>query len=127
MITKLKPYRHSDETTNVSLYYLRAQIIRDGLEGLGHVNALLRLRGLDPDAVKVPRKNKRVFRNGEFRRSLLTALRDGPKDRATSAEGFRDQLSHITHTDRLKRVTRCLLVLEAKGLVRRDGRVRGLA
>ena len=62
MITKLKPYRHSDETTNVSLYYLRAQVIRDGLEGLGHVNALLRLRGLDPEAVKVPRKNKRLFR-----------------------------------------------------------------
>ena len=38
-IAKLQPYRHSDKSINVSLYYLRAQIIREGLEGLAHVDA----------------------------------------------------------------------------------------
>jgi len=32
MIANLTPYRHSDKTTDVSLYDLRAQIIRYGIE-----------------------------------------------------------------------------------------------
>ena len=51
MIKQLKMNRHSDETITASLYYLRAQIIRDGADGLEHVEALMRLRGLALDAL----------------------------------------------------------------------------
>ena len=57
----------------MSLYYLRSQIIREGLDGLEHVDALLRLRGLDPEAVHVPAKRVEAFRHGEFKRAVLDA------------------------------------------------------
>ena len=88
MINKLTPYRHSDKTTNISLYYLRAQIIRDGLEGLEHVDALLKLRGLDPGAMHVPTKRVVRFRHGEFQREVLAQIRDGPKTVQEIADAF---------------------------------------
>jgi hypothetical protein len=67
------------ETTDRVLLYLRAQIIRDRLDGLDHVDALLRLRGCDPDAYRVPPKRRRHFRNGGLRRAVLAILREhGP-------------------------------------------------
>ena len=64
-INKLTPYRHSDKSINVSLYYLRAQIIREGLDGLAHVDALLKQRGCDPEALHVPPKRVVAFRHGD--------------------------------------------------------------
>ena len=119
-IAKLQPYRHSDKSINVSLYYLRAQIIREGLEGLAHVDALLQLRGLDPGAMRVPPKRKRVFRNGAFRRAVLDTLREGPKTEREIVEGFAEVLAHASQKDRLARVRRCLRWLGARGAVEQD-------
>ncbi len=53
-IKQLKMNTHSDETINIPLYYLRAQIIREGTDGLKHVKGLMKLRGLALDARPVP-------------------------------------------------------------------------
>ena len=75
----IQTWNLNPERLDFQLYRIRAQIVRDGLEGLEHVDALLRLRGCDPEAVHVPRKTKRTFKRGELRRAMLAALRDGPK------------------------------------------------
>lgn len=118
MIKKLTPHRHSDKTTNVSLYYLRAQIIRDGLEGLEHVDALLRLRGIDPDALRVPEKKNWTYRRGGLTVAVLGVLRQG----ANTAPQIAAALDH-----RHSSVCQCLATLEARGVVRREGRVWRLA
>ena len=78
-INKLTPYRHSDKSINISLYYLRAQIINDGLDGLAHADALSMQRDCDPGVLRVPPKRIVTFRHGEFRRAVMDALRDGAK------------------------------------------------
>lgn len=118
MLRKIRLDKHSDETTNVSLYYLRAQIIREGLEGLHHVEALMRLRGLDPESIHVPQKNKRRFRNGELRRAVLNSLRQ----EACTARQIADKLDCQRNS-----VRTALRTLEARGAVRREGRVWKLA
>lgn len=112
MINKLTPHRHSDKTTNVSLYYLRAQIIRDNLEGLEHVDALLRLRGLNPDALHVPEKKNWPYRRGGLTVAVLEMLRQGPQ----TAPQIAAALDH-----RHSSVCQCLTTLEARGVVRREG------
>lgn len=78
--------RYTDETITTSLWYLRAQIVRTGQDGLEHVDALLRLRGCDPEAVEVPEAREHLFRPGEVRRYVLEAYRDGLTDRAAMTE-----------------------------------------
>ena len=73
IIGQVKPH-----TIDNALYHLRALCVRDGHAGLEHVEALLRLRGLDPDAMHVPKKQPRRFRRGELRKAVLDALKGGP-------------------------------------------------
>jgi len=56
MLAKLTLYRHSDKVTSLSLYDLRAQIIRDRFAGPENVDAPPKRRGLDPEAMRVPPK-----------------------------------------------------------------------
>ena len=67
----------SDETINKALAQLRATIIRDRLDGLEHVEALLRLRGYE--LCPVPRKNRVSYRRNGLRRYVVHLLKDGPK------------------------------------------------
>lgn len=61
------------------LYFIRAEIVRDGSEGLDHVNALLEMRGHDPEAYHVPEKTPRRFKGRSSRKqAVLSALREGP-------------------------------------------------
>ena len=60
------------------LCHIRAEILRDGLDGIEHVEALLRARGADPAALYVPRKQPKHFRHGRLRMAILGALVDGP-------------------------------------------------
>lgn len=113
MIEKLKMERHSEKTINVSLYYLRAQIIRNEADGLEYVEALMRLRGLDLDAMKVPNVRNKRYGNGELQRAVLGLLRDKP---LTSR-----QMSEALNHDR-KSILASLRKLEARGVVQRDGR-----
>jgi hypothetical protein len=54
-----RPIRE-DTILNV-LHYLRAEIAREGTEGAAHVDALLRLRGHDPEARPTPAKVPKAF------------------------------------------------------------------
>lgn len=67
------------ETIRQVLYRLRAEIIREGQDGLEHVDALLRLRGADPEARRVPGKQAKQFGRGKLRLAILRALQDGPR------------------------------------------------
>ena len=87
---KLRFDRYTDETINTSLIYLRAKIIREGLDGLDHVEALLRLRGCEPEAVRVPPPRECWFKPGEVRRYVLEAHRDGVADRAVITQRVLD-------------------------------------
>jgi hypothetical protein len=118
MTKQLQPCRHSEETTTVSLHYLRAQIIRDRLEGLAHVEALMRLRGLDPGAVHVPEKKVVRFRKGQMRIAVLEVLRE----RSGTTRQIADALGH-----RHSSVRQCLRTPKSRGAVRLDGRVWRLA
>ena len=66
-----------DLTITNALVQLRAQIIRDGLAGLEHVEALLQMRGhnLGPVRRKAPPQN---FARGRLRAAIYAALREGP-------------------------------------------------
>lgn len=110
----MKFYQHGDEMINSSLLYLRARTIREGLEGLEHIEAIMRIRGMDLEAVHVPKKNKRRFRNGELRRAVLDTLRQEPHTARKIAEKLDCQQQSVRE---------CLRTLEARGVVLREGRV----
>jgi len=67
----------SDETITIALAQLRAKIIRERLDGLEHVEALLKLRGYE--LRPVPRKNRVSYRRNGLRRYVVHLLKDGPK------------------------------------------------
>ena len=113
MIRRLIPGARSDEGINVALYHLRAQIVREGLDGLAHVDALLTLRGIDPESLHIPEKRNWRYRKGGFRRAVIDTLKEGPK----TAPQIAKELDH-NHAC----VCRCLRTLEARGVVRREGR-----
>lgn len=71
-LRRLKP-----ETITRALLALRAELTRDGGEGLEHVEALLALRGcnLPPVPRKAPPQH---FRRGQLRAAIYAALRGGP-------------------------------------------------
>lgn len=73
------------ETIRRVLYRLRGEIIREGQDGLEHVNALLRLRGADPEAQRVPEKQLKGFGRGKLRLAIMRALQDGPRTGAQIA------------------------------------------
>lgn len=113
MIKQLKMNRHSDESINISLYYLRAQIIRGPLDGLEHVEALMKLRGLDLEALPVPEKRNRRFRKGQLRQAILDELRKGPRTSRQIAEAIGHDRNNFAHT---------LQALKVRGVVWLDGR-----
>ena len=54
VMKEIKQGRRSDDNINDALYHLQAKIIRDRLDGLHHVEALMRLQGVDPEARGCP-------------------------------------------------------------------------
>ena len=66
---------------------MRAVIMREGRKGLEHVDALLRLRGVDPASRVIHAKQPKHFARGTLQRSVLGALRDGPARGSEIARG----------------------------------------
>src|SRR6056297_3323428 len=114
MVKRFKFYQHGDEMINSSLHYLRARTIRDGLDGLEHIKAIMWIRGLDLEAIHVPRKNKRRFRNGALCAAVMDVLRDG----SYTAHGIAGRLDC-----QRRAVYGYLRTLEANGMLKREGRV----
>ena len=69
---------HVDEAVE-ALLLLRAEIVRDGRSGLSHVDALLALRGRDPDGNEVDRLVARFAGRGTLKTQLVGFLSEGPR------------------------------------------------
>lgn len=113
-----------DKTIDSVLWELRAQIVRDGLDGLHHVNALLLARGCDPEDQHIPRKKPaNQFRQSELKRLVMTALRDGPQTGKALAACIAAQRPEVGPEDAYKRVYLALARMKAAGFVEREGRL----
>lgn len=120
---RLRFDRYAEETITTSLIYLRAQIIRKGEPGQEHVDALLRLRGVDLDGLYVPEKRKRTFAKGELTRAVLTALRNGPKATPELYDAIQPLAPDLPRRLVSTRVRACLNRMEGRGHVAREGQV----
>jgi hypothetical protein len=113
-----------DKTVTSALLHLRAQIIRDRLDGLDHVNALLVQRGVDPATHLVRAKRKLdAARKGMMRVVVLDALRDGPKYYAEIVALVVAKRPDITPEAAYQRAGQALAKLTKCGTVARDGRL----
>ena len=112
----------SPETIARVLYQVRAEIVREGGDGLEHADALLRARGLDPEGFDVPAKLERVFEGrGARQKAVLAALRDGP---ATLGEVCNRVAKQNPGTDAgaiYHSIAVCLGNLKRAGAVRHEG------
>ena len=106
---------------NAALHNLRSLIVRDGQDGLEHVDALLRLRGVDPDSLWIPQKRPHHFAHGKLRVAVLEVLRGGPARGSEIAR--RVQGNTLTYARAYRLVYQCLSHMKDKGLVRREGRL----
>lgn len=104
-----------DKSINSALLALRAQIIRDGLSGLDHVEALLALRQVP--LAPVPRK---FAQRQDTSRLALEALRDGPK-RGYEVSRYAAQATGDNLPDQWRRMYQALHNLRRRGLVVREG------
>lgn len=111
-----------DKTINNALLALRKQIIRESGEGLDHVEALLALRGVDLTTV-YQAKAANWARRGHMHRMALEALKDGPLTRRQLVDRIAGQRPEVPPERIYWRTDAALAKLQAKGLVRREGRV----
>ena len=112
-----------DATVIGVLHNLRCAILRDGQDGLEHVDALLRLRGIDPASLRTYAKQPKHFRRGKLRLAVMEALRDGPmrgSDIARHVQG-----NGLDYPRAYRLTYQCLSHMKAKGLVTCEGRLWG--
>ncbi|GAA6199211.1 hypothetical protein [Aquicoccus sp. SU-CL01552] len=110
-----------DKSIDNALLALRKQIIRGNRDGLEHVEALLRLRGVDMPRV-LPAKRSDVARRGHMTLLILDILRDGPKtlqEVAARVAEYRPESADRAFS----RTAQALSKMKAKGLVGYEGRV----
>lgn len=103
-----------EETLVAALHFMRCQIVREGAEGLEHIDALLRLRGVDPESLPVPQKFPKTFRRGQLTQAILRELRDGP---LRGSELARRLQGNLAYEDAYKKVYAALHRLKQAGLV----------
>ena len=113
--------------TERTLLHALEQVRREciyGADGLEHVDALLKLRGVDPDSLYVPRKMPdRQFPRGYIKRFVLAALRERPQ----TAQELTDKMCDA-HPDRprglcSRSVHGALRQGERLGTMAREGKV----
>jgi hypothetical protein len=111
-----------DRTIDNALLALRKQIIRGNLDGLDHVEALLRPRGVQMSAV-LPSKRCDVARRGHMRLLVTEALGDGGKTTVEVAASVAAKGPEITPEAAHKRAALCLSRMKREGLLMSEGRV----
>ena len=114
-----------DKSINGALLALRKQIIRGNLEGLGHVEALLTMRGVPIPAV-LPAKNANVALRGHARALICEALRDGPKTRREIVAYVVTKRPELSYRVAYRRVDRLLWKMGKAGALVNGGGVWGL-
>ena len=113
--------RVSEDTIRNALLYIRAERVRDNLDGLEHVDALLQMRGHEP--CHVPRRTDRRFKRGELARLILEALRDGPMTGRQIAEHVVIRRDGLAASEAYRRVYFALHKMQERGNVRHDGQL----
>jgi hypothetical protein len=108
----LRPIK--EDTIISSLHYMRAVTIRENAEGLEHIDALLRLRGVDPESLPVPQKFPKTFKRGQLTQAILRELREGP---LRGGELARRLQGNLAYEDAYKKVYAALHRLKARGAV----------
>ena len=108
------------KTIDAALLNLRAQIVRDGGEGLEHVEALLALRGCALPRV-VPKAPPRWFQRRERGRLILAELRGGPVRSRANVAAVSARRPELVPDEARRSVHAALAKLRAKGLVRHRG------
>ncbi len=103
-----------EETLLAALHFMRCQIVRDQAEGLEHINALLRLRGVDPDSLPMPQKFPKTFKRGHLSQAILRELRDGP---LRGSELARRLQGNLAYEDAYRKVYAALHRLKRVGIV----------
>jgi hypothetical protein len=117
-----------EKTITSALVNLRAHIIRNGLDGLDHVNALLMMRGIDPARLRVGRKMPAdSCRQSEVRKIVTQALREGPKRPCEIGAHFMACKPDIGADRAMLRVYRAIYKMRNRGLVVRGGGLWRLA
>lgn len=117
MPTLYRPHR--PETINRALLNLRAQIVREDGKGLRHVNALLRLRGIDPDSQHVPEPlPSNRFRRSELKRLIVRTLRSVPHTGRELAAAVASHRPGVDPETLYRRVCASLTLLHRAGAVR---------
>ncbi|MGL4310737.1 MAG: hypothetical protein ACRCSU_09635 [Paracoccaceae bacterium] len=115
-----------DKSIDGALLALRKNIISSNGEGLEHVEALLRLRGVD--LPRIPKQQtKSIFARRELTQLLANALKDGPKGGVALAAHVAEQRPEISYTEAQARIHQSLARMVANGFAVRDGRLWRLA
>ncbi len=110
-----------DKTITSALLQLRAQIIRGRLDGLDHVEALLRARGVALPHVPKPHATTSLPRMAMMR-LLVEALRDGPKGGPAIAAYVAAHQPAISYRQAQRRIHQGLARMVANGFAVRDGK-----
>ncbi len=102
------------------LHFVRSVVVREEREGVEHVDALLRMWGVDPASLPIPAKRPKHFKRSGLRRAILDALRSGPLTGAELAARVGDGLEPKAA---YKRTYAALNKMQAAGLVSRAERM----
>lgn len=114
------------ETIINILQHVRAEIVRDELDGLEHVDALLWLYGVDPEARPIAQKRPRVYRRMGLRKAVRRSLAGGPKTTRAIALDLLREKNSITYEQAYERAYACCYKLMLAGDVvkeKKAGRV----
>ncbi|MFN3824947.1 MAG: hypothetical protein ACK4RN_13280 [Pseudorhodobacter sp.] len=111
-----------DKTIDSALLALRRQVIREGGDGLDHVEALLVMRVVPMPAFS-PRNRSDVARKGLMRLLLLDGIRKGHDTQSALAAYVHSQRPELTARAVYVRTTQALPKLKAAGRVRREGQL----
>ena len=111
-----------DKTVTSALLQLRLMIIREGLDGLPHVDALLIARGVDPQSQHVtkPRPVNMLARRAMFQ-AITDCLQDGPKRGRDVAAYIAVHEPGITYAQAVRRVYQGLYRLRVHRVAVKDG------
>ncbi len=116
--------RMLDKTIGSALLNLRRQIVRGGLDGLPHVEALLVVRGINPSCHRIaPPRAPNMFPRRELRRLITEGLRDGPMRGRDVAAYVSGREPSATYAQAIRRVYQALAHMQTAGMVVRDGKV----
>jgi hypothetical protein len=96
------------ETITRVLHRVRQNIIRDQIGGQEHVDALLRMYGVEPDTLPTAAKRYRPFKRGELTAIVREALRGGAFGVNEVADHLQTKAPWLSREQALQRVRECL-------------------